>query len=202
MIDPILATRFVHEQAELVRVLRPLTAFATLAQSFGDPPTAHAVTLSGFGFLVSCLAGDRRELPEPYAESRHGPLHLHFAADPARHPYTPWLVRLQSREDVEVFNPHVAAGPGLKKGLLCWLDQSGQHAPGRYTLGVVARQALLILSGQWIALEGFALNEDAKVWFARNRERWPFAQIPFPLDAAPAAAARPRIQFHARKEQS
>jgi hypothetical protein len=201
VIEPTLARRFTNERAELVSLLEPLAAFATLAQSFGDPPTSHAVALTGLELLVTRLVDDRRQPPERFAPSRHGALHLHFAADPLRHPYTPWLVRLRTREDIEVFNPHVATGPGLKKGLLCWLDESGQHAPARYTLGLVARQALLILSAQWIALEGFALNEDAKVWFSRHRGQWPFARIPFRLPAATPSRTRGPVRFRAREER-
>ena len=37
---------------------------------------------------------------------------------------------------------------------------------------------LRILSGETFLLEGFALNEEAKAWFARNAERLPFACVP------------------------
>ena len=183
--------RFANESHDLNGRIEAWSELIGPPTTFGVPPTGYEFPLKGFGFPVTAGGEEGAPRPTPYRPEVHGPISLRLVADPDRYPYEPWMVRIRSRRGVGVFNPHVS-GEGPYAGSVCWVEQSEAFRPAEWPAGAVLEHVLRILAGESVNIEGFALNEAAKDWFAENLSRLPFAQVPLPAWEAAAVAAPPR----------
>ncbi|MGE3174955.1 MAG: hypothetical protein AB7O97_20170 [Planctomycetota bacterium] len=177
--------RLAAEHQALRAATAPLSPFALDHRFDGDPPTAHRFALQPFGWRVR--RGD--EAVAAYDPRQHGPAELVLVADPTVYPWQPWQATVLLAPGLQVVSPHVSGTPGAA-GLCCWF-QGPEFDPAAHPALAVLTQVLRILAGEVYELEGFALAEDMKVWFAAHRDELPFARVPeFGADRAPAAAPR------------
>lgn len=180
-----LARRFQAEHRILEHTLPRLDRFVELIETGGTPPTRYLFEVMESGFLVQVTAASGPGEPEVFDRTRHGRIVLGIAADPGTYPFEPWAARFGTRPGVSVFNPHVLDARGPADGGLCWHVGGPGFVPAEWPAALVLHSVLMILAGH-VELEGYALHEPAKLWFAEHRDRWPFADVP-PLDLAPAA---------------
>ena len=169
--------RLANEYRLLERALPTLTQFVRALEHRGAPPTLHRFELLPFGFLVATRGPE----PEPYAVAAHGSATLVAATDPRVHPQQPWRVWIQMQHPHVPFSPHIGTRD-LARGAVCWTDAQKGYGIGDWPVHCVLIQSLRILAGEAVAFEGYALNEDAKAWYARNRQRMPLARVPEPND--------------------
>jgi hypothetical protein len=165
--------RLRSEHEQLTAVLPRLSGFVRRHQFAGDPPTSHRFLLQPFGLHVR---GDHDPQPVAFDPERHGPIALVLSADPDRYPWQPWQATALTAPGVAVVSPHVGNSPGAR-GLVCWLS-GPQFEPSAHPLSIALCQALRILAGEVYELEGFALDEESKVYFANHRDALPFARVP------------------------
>lgn len=177
--------RLENEQEDVLRELPTLASFVDLEDRLGTPATAWLFRVRSFGWLVRRRRPDGFGPPEVHDVTRHGDVGLSLVADPEAYPFKPWLARLVTRPETTVFNPHVLAKDGPENGGVCWVDGSDGFRPGDWPAVAVLRHVLTLLTGECIQLEGFALQEDAKVWFVENASRLPFAHVPMRPGALP-----------------
>ena len=179
--------RLANEQRLLAAALPRLAAFVSLHRTAGTPPTTYRLWLQPFGLRVRHRGAE----PVAFDPASHGPIELVLTVDPTTYPREPWHARLLCSDDLAVLSPHVGA-VAPAQGVVCWLDLSQPYATRAWPVHAVLGQVLRILSGEVYAVEGYALQEDAKLWYVAHRSLLPFARVPVIDVGGPApAAARP-----------